>query len=107
MTGHFRKLKELKAMLDEASSSATDLVNLIAAEPGWQWANSASFLDKLRNARTFVEDGKLKNSFWRAWVHEIDFVSVIKKNFTRDAILVEMGDPYKTMLDNIERLKGR
>ena len=93
LASDIRKLTDLKRSMDEATSSAADLGVLISSDPTWVWANTAPFMDPLRACRKAVEQSKGRNSFWKAWTHEMNFASVARSQFTPQVIRLEVSDP--------------
>ena len=101
-----RKLVLLKTETTSATQAAGDVLQLVATESSWRWANSNFWLDPLRGARKGLEDAKRRNAFWKTWHLEDDFAKKFKTTMTLDAVKKEMDSHHEAMVNAVKKLKA-
>ena len=72
-----------------AMQICADLIQSIATNPEWSWANSPQNLKKLREQRQEVEQFKDTSDFWKQAFMQEKFAQYAKKNFEDNVIASE------------------
>ena len=78
---YIQKAHKLKVQLSAASSSAEDLLNVIARDPKWTWAFNEHTLLPLRQAREGLSTFKESSKFYQDWVVAENFGLVVRKQY--------------------------
>ena len=98
-----RKLADLKSDVSDALTSANDVINLVATDPDWRGLEG--FLGPVRAAKSKVEQGKIRNGFWKSWTHDLNFAP--NKQFSAETLKKEMSDGYVSMCESVGQLKTK
>ena len=95
---------KVKQKMEKTSTAASDLVQAIASQTEWHWANNDANLKELTKKQLALCKHKTKDKFWCEWTVQSDWSKKVKSMYSESFIESNLEEGIPAMQHAIDEL---